>query len=225
MGNKGWFYKDILPSFISFEKYDAPDGDTGYHGFNGQFHVNHTEPTFYTSLYIQALEELGLKKIDYNGREQIGVSPTLSSINGIKISSGGRAFIDPVSRQRANLHVVLNAYVTKVLFRGERARGVSFVRNGYRYIARTSKEIILSAGSINTPQILLLSGIGPQNELAKLGINSLVNLPVGHNLQDHPTYMGLNFRTNTTLFNDTGSISGLLFTGSTTFNCCIQCRL
>nr|MBE5725237.1 putative glucose dehydrogenase [Cucujiformia] len=108
--------------------------------------------------------------------------------------STAKAFLRPV-RTRRNIHVALNAHATKILINPStmRAFGVEFVRNGRKQLVLARKEVILSAGSINTPQLLMLSGVGPKDQLAKYNIPVLRDLPVGENLQDHVGMGGLTF--------------------------------
>ncbi|XP_018572205.1 glucose dehydrogenase [FAD, quinone]-like [Anoplophora glabripennis] len=203
MGNRGWSYKDVLPYFIKTENSQIDDGEIGYHGKRGLLDVNYTDPTVFTSMFLRGNEELGARITDYNGKHQIGVSRVQFTINGNKIASGGRAFIEPFLG-RKNLNVTTHAFVTRLIIERESktAHGVQFIKGGKKYLVRAAKEVILSAGAINTPQILMLSGIGPKEELDKIGVKTLVDLPVGKAMQDHAVFVGLNIRTNQTLFND-----------------------
>ncbi|XP_018572222.1 glucose dehydrogenase [FAD, quinone]-like [Anoplophora glabripennis] len=203
MGNPGWSYKDVLPYFIKTENSHIHDRNPGYHGKGGLLDVGYFEPTIFTTMFLNAKKELGDKVLDYNGKNQIGVSPIQSTIKGNKIASGGRAFIDPILK-RKNLNVTINAFVTKLRIDTKQkiAKGVEFIKGGRTFKARAEKEVILSAGAINTPQILMLSGIGPKEELDRIGVETLVDLPVGKGLEDHATFFGLNVRTNQTLFRD-----------------------
>lgn len=117
--------------------------------------------------------------------------------NGRRLTSS-RAFIEPVIH-RKNLHLLPDSYVTRVFVEEKlNLRSVFFTRHGQKYVALARKEIILSAGTIGSTQILMLSGIGPANHLRELGIPVIKNLSVGENFQDHPLYFGVNFRTNLT---------------------------
>ncbi|XP_018572224.1 glucose dehydrogenase [FAD, quinone]-like [Anoplophora glabripennis] len=204
MGNPGWSYKDVLPYFIKTENSHIDDGDPGCHGKSGLLDVNYTDQTIFTSVFLRGKEELGCRAIDYNGKSQIGVSRIQFTIKGNKAVSGGTAFIDPFLKRR-NLNVTINAFVTRLIIDKDTktALGVEFIKDGRKYEARAKKEVILSAGAINTPQILMISGIGPQEELTKIGVETLVDLPVGLSMEDHATFVGLNIRTNITLFNET----------------------
>ncbi|KAJ8949751.1 hypothetical protein NQ318_005074 [Aromia moschata] len=203
LGNDGWSFKEILPYFIKSENSHISDGDPGYHGKGGYLDVSYIEPTIFTQLYLNAMKDLGYETIDYNGRKHIGASRIQFTINGTKIASGGRAFIQPVIC-RNNLNVTFNAFVTKLLINNndKSAYGVQFTKDGKIYTVNASKEVILSAGAVNTPQILMVSGIGPKEELDKIEVDTLLDLPVGRYMQDHPFFTGINVRTNVTLFNE-----------------------
>ncbi|XP_018572225.1 glucose dehydrogenase [FAD, quinone]-like [Anoplophora glabripennis] len=203
LGNPGWSYQDVLPYFKKTENCHIYNPDPPYRGSGGLLDVNYTAPTVFTSIFLKGKEELGYQLNDYNGKQQIGVSQVQFTIKGNKIASGGRAFIDPFMN-RKNLNVTINAFVTRLIIDKEKKRvlGVEFVQDGRKYAAKAKKEVILSAGAINTPQILMISGIGPQEALSKIGVETLVDLPVGLNMEDHAAFTGLNFRTNHTLFND-----------------------
>lgn len=131
---------------------------------------------------------------DYNSGNPLGVSWMHSTIGGPLRSSSATAYLLPALQSRSNLDLVYNTQVTKLLQTGRVGtvpifRGVEFARSSRskRYTAMATKEIVLSAGAFGTPQILLLSGIGPQNELAQVGIDTVADLPeVGKNLVDHP---------------------------------------
>ena len=103
--------------------------------------------------------------------------------DGSKVTSAS-AFLSPNSN-RTNLHIVTKAFVTRILFNGNTAVGVTFNRAGMNYTVRASREVILSAGTIGSAQLLLLSGVGPQAQLSNFGIPLVANLPVGNNLHDH----------------------------------------
>lgn len=131
--------------------------------------------------------------MDLNGPVQAGFAIPQGTIRRGARCSTAKAFLQP-ARQRPNLHVVTFAYVTRVLFNsGRRAVGVQFERFGLQHVVYARKEIILSGGSINSPQLLMLSGVGPADHLQSLGIPVIADLPVGHNLQDH-IYPALPFK-------------------------------
>ncbi|KYN16693.1 PREDICTED: glucose dehydrogenase [FAD, quinone]-like [Trachymyrmex cornetzi] len=195
MGNEGWAYKDVLKYFKKLETIDIPElqSDTIYHGTKGPLHISY--PLFHTPLakaFLDAGKELGYPLLDYNGKNMIGFSYVqVTTINGTRMSSN-RAYLHPV-RNRRNLHVTSESKVKKVLIdhHTNRAIGVEFIK--HRRIIRVfaSKEIILCAGAIGSPQLLMLSGIGPAKHLSELGINVVRDLPVGENLMDHVAFGGL----------------------------------
>ncbi|KAG5872358.1 hypothetical protein JTB14_008009 [Gonioctena quinquepunctata] len=206
LGLTGWSYKEVLPFFKMSEHIDIDNVDEGYHGYDGHIHVNHTAPLSITAeALLEAAKEKGLKQLpDYNGKSQLGISRLQFNIKFNKRSNGPHGYLDTIRYKRSNLNITLNAFVTKILSKGKSTYGVEFIQGGKRYIARANLETILSAGSINSPQLLLLSGIGPETELEKLGIKTKNNLPsVGKNLEDHAMFVNLFFRTNLTYPNRT----------------------
>ncbi|XP_056631955.1 glucose dehydrogenase [FAD, quinone]-like [Diorhabda sublineata] len=203
LGNPGWSYKDVLPFFIKSERNDIEKIDKGYHGFYGPLHVNLTSPSDVTTEYVKkAFNNIGVKEVDVNGRQQLGTSIVPLNINFNKRCSGYNTFITPIEKRR-NLKILLNAFVFKLIFNKNEAKGILYNKNGKIYKATVKKELILSAGAVNTPQILMLSGIGPEEDLTKLGIDVIHNLPgVGAHLQDHP-HLFIPIRTNITRDNFT----------------------
>ncbi|XP_072397272.1 glucose dehydrogenase [FAD, quinone]-like [Diabrotica undecimpunctata] len=199
MGNSGWSYNDVLPYFKKSEFNVLKEYDAGYHGSSGYLYVNKTTPpSVVAAAFRGANLEKGLKEVDYNGRQEIGVSRIQFNIKDNIKQNSERAFLDPI-KGRTNLDIVLNAAVNKIEIEGGEAKFVTFVKNGTLHKVRARLEIILSAGAINSPQLLMVSGIGPKKELENLGIPVKVDLPqVGKNLQDHPMFVNLYFRTNQT---------------------------
>lgn len=195
MGNEGWAYKDVLEYFKKLETVDILElrSDTVHHGTKGPLHISY--PLFHTLLaegFLKAGKELGYPLSDYNGKNVIGFSYVQSTlINGTRMSSN-RAYLHP-ARNRPNLHVTHGSMVRKVLIdhRTNRTIGVEFVKYGRIIRVFASKEVILCAGAIGSPQLLMLSGIGPVKHLSELGINVIRNSPVGENLMDHVAYGGL----------------------------------
>ncbi|CAG9104644.1 unnamed protein product [Plutella xylostella] len=192
-GNSGWSYNDVLPYFKkseNFSKFSLDDDAANYHGIGGYLSVENTERADdFEKIIIEANKELGTKILrDINGGNQMGVTQAQSTTkDGIRHSTA-RAFLNPV-KDRPNLHVMKNAYVTKILFKDAsnsiEADGVLVSQNGIDINVKSRKEVIISAGAINTPKLLLLSGIGPKKQLEDLGLSVIANLPVGENLQDH----------------------------------------
>ena len=189
LGNEGWSYKDILPYFIKSENHEQYDEvDEGYHGKGGPLNV--TLPTRYKTPYVEAFlnacEKMGIpKNSDYNGAKQEGVGITHSTIKNSKRCSGAVAFLKPALK-RPNLKAITRAHVTRIIIEHGKAVGVEYAKGRSKQIVRADKEVILSAGAFQSPQILMLSGIGDENELKQHGIQCLHHLKgVGKNLQDH----------------------------------------
>ena len=192
LGNVGWSYKDVLPYFKKSENHQQIESlDPNYHGSSGELNV--TLPlkfkTPYVDSFISACENIGIpKNDDYNGKNQTGAGCVHSTIKNGKRHSGASAFLKPVMK-RSNLSIITNALVSKIILDDNKAKGVEFIKNSKNTEVFVNKEIILSAGSFQSPQILMLSGIGDLKELKKIGVNCKHNLVgVGKNLQDHVFY-------------------------------------
>jgi len=200
MGNEGWAYKNVLEYFKKLETIDIPElqSDTIYHGAKGPVHISYS--SFHTLLaetFLEAGKELGYPLLDYNGKNMIGFSYLQNTfINDTRMSSN-RAYLHPAINRR-NLHVTRESTVRKVLInrRTNRAIGVEFVKHRRIIHVFANKEVILCAGTIGSPQLLMLSGIGPVKHLSELGINVVRDLPVGENLMDHVTFGGLTWTVN-----------------------------
>lgn len=198
MGNTGWSYEDVFPYFLKSEDNRNPYlVRTPYHETGGYLTVQ--EPPWKTPLaiaFLQAGQEMGYENRDINGANQTGFMITQATIRRGSRCSTAKAFLRPV-KNRPNLHIAMNAHVLKVLFNAEkRATGVEFFRDGSQHIVRCRREIILSAGTINSPQLLMLSGIGPSEHLAEYDIPVISDLRVGDHLQDHVGLGGLTFLLN-----------------------------
>lgn len=184
-GNAGWAYKDLLPIFMEHENNER--GASPYHRTNGPLNVADVRsPNSLSDRFIDAAVQCGMpRNMDFNGAQQEGAGPhQVTQKNGERWSSA-RAFLHPVMN-RPNLTVLTGAHVTRILFSGKQAVGVEFERKGERQRIEAEREIVLSGGAINSPQLLMLSGVGPKQQLAGLGINLVADLPgVGQNLQDH----------------------------------------
>ncbi|XP_061176434.1 glucose dehydrogenase [FAD, quinone]-like [Saccostrea echinata] len=184
-GCKGWSYKDVLPYFIKSEDIQIPElHNSEYHGKGGYLSVSDGTATQLSTVYSKAMEELGYRITDCNGKSQIGYCPSQETTKNGERWSTVKAFLRPVMG-RQNLHVSINSHVTKILMKDKKAVGVSFVRDNRKYVIMANKEVIVSAGSVQSPQILMLSGIGPKEHLKSMGIPVVTDLPVGDNLQDH----------------------------------------
>ena len=186
-GAPGWGYHDVLPYFIRSE--DNARGASEFHGAGGPLRVSEQRsPRPLDTLLLQASAAAGIPRIaDYNGPEQDGVSMfQVTQRNGARVSAAD-AFLRPALK-RPNLEVRTRTSVLGIELEGDRAVGVR-LRKGRsgEGLVRATGEVVLSAGAINSPQLLLLSGIGPAQELRAAGVEPRVDLPgVGRNLQDHP---------------------------------------
>ncbi|MFC6724424.1 GMC family oxidoreductase [Halobium palmae] len=187
-GNDGWSYDDMLPYFKRSEEFVA-DGDEEYHGTDGPMSVDRRgQTTEYTELFVEAANEAGLERnMDFNGEQQEGVGYYHSTVKDGERHSAAAAFIMPVL-DRPNLTVETSAHATRLTMEGDEVTGVVYEQDGEEHTveAEPDGEVILSAGAIQSPQLLMLSGIGPAEHLEEYGIGVEVDLPgVGRNLQDH----------------------------------------
>ncbi|HUO34907.1 MAG TPA: choline dehydrogenase [Candidatus Acidoferrum sp.] len=186
LGNEGWGFDDVLPYFLKSE--DNENGASEFHGIGGPLCVSNPRYTnVLTRAFLDAARELGIPaNPDFNAAPQEGAGVfQLTQKNGARHSAAD-AFLRPAMR-RPNLTVTINSLVSQILIEKSRARGVRYIQSGVVREARTEREVILAGGTVNSPQLLLLSGIGPADELRKLGVQPVLNLPgVGKNLQDHP---------------------------------------
>jgi choline dehydrogenase-like flavoprotein len=188
----------VLPYFLKSEDNRNPYlARTPYHNTGGYLTVQETPwRTPLSIAFLQAASELGYNVCDINGANQTGFMLTQATIRRGSRCSTAKAFLRPV-RNRQNLHIAMNAQALKVTFNGDkRATGVEFFRNGRRQFVRVRREVVMSAGAIGSPQLLMLSGIGPGEHLSDLGIPVLANLRVGDHLQDHVGLGGLTFLIN-----------------------------
>ena len=185
LGNRGWGYDELLPYFRRSEHFEP--GESHWHGRGGELNVaEQRSPSPINQVFYQAADEMGWHyNADFNGEQQEGIGPFhVTQINGERCSAA-RAFLHPILG-RPNLTVLSNALTTRVLLEGKRAVGVEINQAGQLSQLQARREVILSAGAINSPQLLLLSGIGPVAELARHEIVQHHELPgVGENLQDH----------------------------------------
>ncbi|KAH9421299.1 hypothetical protein DERP_013748 [Dermatophagoides pteronyssinus] len=195
LGAYGWSWHDVLPYFIKSEDNQDPNvASNGYHGIGGYLTVaNPPDSTPISLAFPEAGKHLGYPNVDINGPTQTGFTIPQGTIrNGARCSTS-KAFLSSV-RDRQNLHILTFAYATKVIFNEyKRAVAVQFDRFSLTHIVYARKEIILSGGSVNTAQLLMLSGIGPSDHLHSLGIPIIADLPVGKNLQDHIYPGGIHF--------------------------------
>jgi len=185
MGCDGWSYKDVLPYFLKSEDMLIPDlQNSPYHNKGGYLGISTGGVTPLADVYLEAGKEMGYKLNDYNGEIHQGWSPMQLTIRKGVRSSTSLEFLGRV-HGRPNLHVGVDSLVTKVEIEDGRATGVFFVRGGRKHFIKARKEVIVSAGAVNSPQLLMLSGIGPKKHLEEMKIPVKADLPVGENLQDH----------------------------------------
>ena len=183
-GAIGWSYSEVLPFFKRCETWQ--DGESEWRGGSGPVGVEWTRsPDPIYDAWIEAAKTAGFPVTeDYNGEHAEGFGRSQYNIRDGCRSSSATAYLKPVRRRR-NSTIAVNAHALRILMQGSRAAGVEFVRAGQTVQAFADCEVILSAGTYNSPQILMLSGIGPVGHLAEHGIGTIADLPVGKNLQDH----------------------------------------
>ncbi|MGH6621248.1 MAG: GMC family oxidoreductase, partial [Alphaproteobacteria bacterium] len=185
LGNRGWSYQDVLPFFKRMESYSG--GDDRLRGRDGLLKVTDTgeKGPLYDAM-IAAAEGVGIKfNPDYNGVAQEGVAMTQTTISNGRRMSTAHCYLEP-ARKRANLEIRTGAHTEALVIDGKRCAGVRYSVGGVAQEARAAREVIVSAGSINSPQLLELSGIGRPEVLQNSGIAVRHALPgVGENLRDH----------------------------------------
>ena len=190
-GNPGWGWDEVRAAYRAMEDNEA--GADEWRGAGGPLFVsaNRADTHPLVARYIAACEGVGLRhNPDFNGAEQEGAGIYQLTVRGGRRNSAARAFLHPAVR-RGNVQVLTGAQATRVLWEGRRAVGVEYIRGGARQVARARAEVILAGGAINSPQLLMLSGIGPGGMLAAQGVGVLVDNPnVGAHLNDH---QGLNY--------------------------------
>jgi len=188
LGNPGWSYDEVLPLFKRAE-HNHCFGANAYRGTEGPLQVNYLRsPSPINEVFFKACEQTGLPRTeDYNGAQQLGCGPTQAMQSNGERCSAAKAYITP-HLGRSNLSVITQAHTRRVLMDGKRATGVEYEQGGQVHQLHAVREVILSAGAFGSPQLLMLSGIGPQSQLQAHGIATVHTLPgVGQNLQDHVT--------------------------------------
>ncbi|XP_053671520.1 glucose dehydrogenase [FAD, quinone]-like [Anopheles nili] len=199
-GNPGWSYEEVLPYFKKLERSVVPDAHPEYAGRSGPVTISY--PNFRSDVaqaFVKAAIEEGAPYVDYNGPSQIGISYIQSTTKNGKRDSTNAAYLYEL-HNRTNLHVKKNAQVTRIAIDRTtgQATGVRFYHAGRYYKVRARREVIVSAGAIGSPHLLMLSGIGPAGHLRTNGIKPIVDLPVGLNFQDHTAAGGITFLVNNT---------------------------
>ncbi len=186
LGLEGWSFAEVLPYFRRLEAHWR--GDSEWHGGDGPVRISRMDgPDLLWEPLRAAAEAAGIVyREDPNAAEQDGISRMESTVGDGRRSSSARAYLYPALR-RANLTVATGALVTRIAVRGGRAVGVEYARAGRHHSVRAASEVVLAAGAYGSPQLLMLSGIGPADELRATGIEPLHDLPgVGRELADHP---------------------------------------
>jgi len=186
MGNPGWSYREVLPYFIRSEANDAFPGSP-YHGTDGPIRVAHiARMNPMIPAFLEAMRSLGFRRCDdFNGQDPEGYGPRQGTIRDGRRDSTAVAYLRP-ARKRDNLEVLTESLVTRVVIEGGRATGIDVVRDGETRRLNARREIVLAAGSVQSPQLLMLSGIGDGAALRALGIEVRHALPgVGANYHDH----------------------------------------
>jgi choline dehydrogenase len=185
MGASGWGYRHVLPYYKRMEQ--NPQGQEGWRGTGGPLHVQRGtkwNPLFHAFRDAGQQAGYGVTE-DYNGEKQEGFGDMEMTVHKGRRWSAANAYLKPALR-RGNLELIKGALVRKVLIENNRAVGVEFETGGEIRIANAQRDVILSASSVNSPKILMLSGIGPADQLSDLGIDVVSDRPgVGANLQDH----------------------------------------
>ncbi|HOX88660.1 MAG TPA: GMC family oxidoreductase N-terminal domain-containing protein [Burkholderiaceae bacterium] len=183
-GAPGWAWSDVLPVFKALEHNER--GADAFHGAGGALNVmDLRSPNPFGARFIEAAQQAGIPyNPDFNGATQEGAGPyQVTQKNGERWSAA-RAFLEP-ARGRQNLAVFTHTLARRVVFEGSRAVGIEAQRQGQPLMLRAAREVILAAGALQSPQLLMASGVGPAAHLQSLGIPVVASLPVGENLQDH----------------------------------------
>jgi choline dehydrogenase len=209
-GAQGWGYDDVLPYFVKAERNSRFGGPL--HGQDGPVHVEDRRFTHeLTTAYVESAVSHGLKRNDdFNGVEQEGAGLYQVTCRKGRRWSTYEAYLRP-ARERANLTIATHAFATRIELAGDRATGVTFRQGGADHTVSARRVVLVSGGAINSPQLLMLSGIGPATHLREHAIDVRVDLPgVGANLQDHPVVPMLWHTTGTTDLVDFSNVRGLL---------------
>lgn len=198
MGNPGWSWNEVLPYFMKLEKNLVQTNAPYMRGKSGPITVSEVPwKSKSAKHFVKAAKELGIPYVDYNGATQIGTAYLQTSTkNGARVSSNV-GYLYPI-KHRKNLYIRKLSQVTRVLIDPSTkvAYGVEYSKNGIRREVYANREVILSAGAINSPQLLMLSGVGPAEHLKRMNIQPLVDLPVGENLMDHTAAGALTVKVN-----------------------------
>lgn len=200
-GNPGWSWAEVHPYFLKSERSTVRSlRNSPHHNSHGWLHVEDNQ--FITPLadgFVQASKYMGMREVDYNSGEQLGVSKLQSNTFRGQRHSAYQAFLKPILH-RDNLHIMVNTRATKVLINPKTkvAQGVEYLRNRKRFQVKARMEVILSAGTFLSPQLLMLSGVGARKDLTRIGVPVIKELPVGKIMYDHWSHLGPTFVVNTT---------------------------
>ncbi|XP_062140661.1 glucose dehydrogenase [FAD, quinone]-like [Drosophila sulfurigaster albostrigata] len=201
-GNHGWSYAEVLPYFLRSESSQLQGLEhSPYHNHSGPLNVEDVKfRSQMVHAFVDASVQAGHPRTDYNGQTQLGVSYVQANTLNGRRHSAFSAYIRPIRNQRSNLHIFPFSRVNRVLIESatKSAYGVEFVYKNKKYTFKTRREVILSAGAFNSPQLLMLSGIGPADNLKAIGVPLVQALPVGRRLYDHMCHFGPTFVVNTT---------------------------
>ncbi|CAH2268354.1 jg5524 [Pararge aegeria aegeria] len=191
LGNYGWSYNEVLPYFKKSENNrEIEASDKHYHAIGGPLNVERFPYTDINSIMlVDAFKEKGLPLNDLTAADNFGTGLSLSTSKDGRRWSANVAFIKPIREYRPNIDILVDARATKVIIDPDTklAHGITYIKNGKFYSTYARKEVIISSGTINSPKLLMLSGIGPKDHLESLNIPVLADLHVGQNLQDHVT--------------------------------------
>ena len=189
----GWGYDDLLPYFRRSENHESLTGP--YHGNEGMLPVSENRYRHPLSMaFVRAGQELGLNYVnDFNGATQQGVGYYQTTTKNGERASTSRTYLQSV-RGKGNFELVLGASVERIVIKGQRAEGVVYSTGGHSFTAAARREVIVCAGAIGSPKLLMLSGVGPAEHLAEHGIALVQDLPVGEHFKDH-LHMSLNAET------------------------------
>lgn len=195
-GNKGWSYDEVLPYFrksITCGHSENNEWRSKYCG-DGPLNIRMSNNSYshIDQLFLDAARDLNLPVLEsVNGDQYVGYGLAQVTVDKGRRNNAAKAFLSSI-KDRSNLYVMKSTRVDTIILENNRAVGVrATLKNGKSINLKASKEVIVSAGTINTPQLLMLSGIGPEQHLREIGISNVVDLPVGNNLQDHVVWFGL----------------------------------
>ncbi|XKL64453.1 hypothetical protein PGB90_004539 [Kerria lacca] len=191
LGNEGWNYEKVLKYFKKLEKVETEYSDVNAHGYDGYIIVQNSPKapllnvSFFDQMVIDAVKKLGYPYVkDMVAHMQSGITSSWRTTNNGVRSGTAQAYLATIT-ERTNLIIMKETIVTRLLIDGKRVYAVEVNKNGKSKIIKCKKEVVLTAGAVSSPQLLMLSGIGPKEHLEQFGLPVFSDLKVGHNLQDH----------------------------------------